>query len=401
MTTTHAPANASRLFFMSCLALVVTAMTFAIRAGILGDLGAEFALSNRQLGWINSMAFLGFPIAMMIGGLIYNAVGPKNLMRVAFFGHLIGLILTIFANGFTLLILSTFCIGFANGAVEAACNPMIADIYHKNKTTMLNKFHVWFPGGIVIGSLIAQFFGGIGWQGLLAIMLAPTALYGYFVFTERFPETQNTETSTTKNIQALFTPLFFYLAILMTLTATAELGTGQWINQVLAGAGASGMLILALITGVMAVGRYFAGAVVHRLNPIGVLLGSAIVTTLGLALLANTTGLAVYAAAIVFALGVTYFWPTMLGAVSEYLPRTGPLGLSLIGGAGMFGVSLWMPVIGGWIDAAKAAALADNATGAAADLAAGQAVLGRLTAIPAILILAFGALWLMKLKRPE
>ena len=139
------------LFNASCIALIVTAMTFAIRAGILVELGNDFNLNNTQLGWINSMAFWGFPVATIFGGLLYNYFGPKKLLVFAFFAHLIGLVMTIYADGFTTLLLSSFLIGFANGSVEAACNPLIADMYTDNRTTMLNKFHVWFPGGIVIG----------------------------------------------------------------------------------------------------------------------------------------------------------------------------------------------------------------------------------------------------------
>jgi len=142
--------NKNRLFLAACVSLIVTAMTFAIRAGILGQLGTDFGLTDTELGWVNSMAFLGFPVATIFGGLVYNSVGPRKLMMIEFLSHLIGILLTIFAGGFWTLLISTFFIGFANGSVEAACNPLIADIYTTNRTTMLNKFHVWFPGGIVI-----------------------------------------------------------------------------------------------------------------------------------------------------------------------------------------------------------------------------------------------------------
>jgi len=392
----------SSIFLMCCIALIVTSMTFAIRAGILDELGVTFALSNEELGWINSMAFLGFPLAMMVGGLLYNQVGPKLMMIIAFIGHLAGLLLTIYATGFVTLLVSTFFIGLANGAVEAACNPLIADIYKDRKTAMLNRFHVWFPGGIVIGALIGNFFGeALGWQLLIATMLVPTVIYGYMIFKVKFPEAGELVASTTENVKALVAPLFLVLILLMTLTAVTELGTGQWINQVLAGSGASAMLILALITGVMAVGRYFAGHILHRINPIGVLFGSSAIATLGLFLLSNTSGTMVYGAAVVFAIGVTYFWPTMIGVVGEYLPKTGALGMSLMGGAGMFGVSIWNPVIGKWIDDAKATALAGGVSVDEADIVAGQAVLERLNVLPVILIVAFGILFFMKLKRPE
>jgi hypothetical protein len=120
--------NPNRLFSACCIALIVTAMTFAIRAGILTQLSVDFNFDNKQLGWINSMAFLGFPVAMMFGGLIYNHVGARVLLYLSFACHLLGLFLTITATGFWTLLLSSFFIGFANGSVEAACNPLIADI---------------------------------------------------------------------------------------------------------------------------------------------------------------------------------------------------------------------------------------------------------------------------------
>ena len=395
--------NKAKLFNASCIALTVTAMTFAIRAGILTQLSTDFALNDLQLGWVNSMAFLGFPVAMIIGGLLYNSVGAKRLMWVAFIGHLLGLILTITATGFWGLIISTFFIGFANGSVEAACNPMIADMYPDNKTTMLNKFHVWFPGGIVIGALISSFMTGadMGWQLQIAIMLIPTLIYAFLIFGQEFPETKELESDTVENLKALASPLFIFMAICMTLTATSELGTQQWVERILGNAGADPMLILAMVTGLMAVGRYFAGPVVHRLNPTGVLWASSIIATIGLVLMSQATGGTIYLAAILFAVGVMYFWPTMIGFVGEYLPKTGALGMSLIGGAGMFALTIWNPIIGNWLDTERAKALASGLSKEAADLAAGQATLDNLAVFPAILIAAFGGLYIYMKRRTQ
>jgi len=135
--------NKKQIFNASCIALIVTAMTFAIRAGILNDLGLQFKITDTQLGWINALAIGGFPIATIFGGLLYNKLGARKLMILAFISHLIGLTMTIFAGGFATLLISSFLIGFANGSVEAACNPLIADMYTNNRTAMLNKFHVW------------------------------------------------------------------------------------------------------------------------------------------------------------------------------------------------------------------------------------------------------------------
>ena len=397
---------AQRLFLLSCIGLTVTAMTFAIRAGMLNDLGTEFSLTKEQLGWTAAMAFIGFPAATVIGGLIYNSIGPRLIMIVAFFGHLLGLTLTIFAGGFWGLIISTFLVGFANGAVEAACNPMIAAMYKDNKTTMLNKFHVWFPGGIVVGSLAAlavkALFAGDGrptWQLEIAVMIVPTLIYGWMVFTTKFPDVQadkSDETDTGKNLMAMFSPLFLLIAALMTITATTELGTQQWVGSLLESSGANPLVILAIVTGLMAVGRYFAGPLVHALNPIGVLLFSAIVTTVGVFLLSIATGGMTYLAAVVFAIGVCYFWPTMIGFVSEYLSETGALGMSIVGGAGMLGLSMWTPVIGRWIDSATAKAQAAGLDETAVTLAAGQDTLGKILLFPIVLSVCFLGLYLIR-----
>ena len=388
------------LFNASCIALIVTAMTFAIRAGILVELGNDFNLNNTQLGWINSMAFWGFPVATIFGGLLYNYFGPKKLLVFAFIAHLLGLILTIYASGFTLLLLSSFLIGFANGSVEAACNPLIADMYTSNRTTMLNKFHVWFPGGIVIGALATNFMNtlGLGWQLKIAIMIIPTLIYGFMFFKAIFPKSENIDTDTSNNIKSLFSLLFIFIAVCMTLTATTELGTQQWLQPLLEKSGANPMLILAMTTGIMAVGRYFAGPIVHKLNPIGVLFMSAIVSTVAIYFMSIADGTALYGAAILFAFGVCYFWPTMIGFVAEYIPRTGALGMSLVGGMGMFATGIWNPIIGSWIDTNTKNALESGLSQDLAEVVAGKATLANMTYFPLILIVFFGILFINRKK---
>ena len=96
----------------------------------------------------------------------------------------------------------------------------------------------------------------------------------------------------------------------------------------------------------MVVGRGFAGVVVHQLSTAGMLLFSAIFSTVGLYWLSMAEGSTTFAAAAVFAVGVCYFWPTMLSFVSEKIPQSGALGLSVMGGLGMFSVSILLPVMG-------------------------------------------------------
>ncbi|KQC30449.1 MFS transporter [Flagellimonas eckloniae] len=395
--------NKNRLFIASCISLIVTAMTFALRAGIMGELNVEFGFNDTQLGWMNSMAFYGFPVSMIIGGLIYPKIGPKPILWVAFICHLLGLILTIIAKSFVPLLVSTFLIGLANGAVEAACNPLIADMYTKNRTTMLNKFHVWFPGGIVIGALLGEFMGnaGLSWQIQIAIMIIPTLIYGYLILGQKFPKAENIESDIKMNIKSMFTPLFIFMLVCMGLTATTELGTGQFIERLLGQAGAPPLIILAIVTGLMAVGRYFAGPIIHKLNPVGVLFGSAIIASLALYLLSSATGPMVYVAAILFSCGVMYFWPTMIGFISEYSHKTGALGMSIIGGFGMLITGISLPKIGQMLDEERTNALDSGVSAEAADLVAGQATLGNIMWLPVILIVLFGILFLMRNKLEE
>lgn len=385
--------NRTALFNASCLALITTAFTFAIRAGILPQLGEDFGLSAEQLGFINSMWFLGFPISMILGGLFYHKVGPKMIMNIAFVTHTLGILMTLFAGGYTTLLISTLFIGFGNGCTEAACNPMIADMYTGVKMNkMLNRFHMWFPGGIVLGSLISKFMtdAGLGWQPQIWVMMIPTIAYAVLFFGKVFPKPSvEGVTSISSNVKAMISPLYIFLFICMSITAITEFGTQQWANVVLDSSGASGMLILALTTGVMAVARFFAGPVVGKLGQTGVLLGGAILATIGTYMFSVVTGPVAYVAAIVFALGVGYFWPVMVGAVAQRVPLSGALGMSIIGGVGMFSTAIWQPIIGGWIDSARASNLAEGLTGAQLELATGQETLLKLTMFPAILIVLF------------
>lgn len=394
--------NRDKLFLGSCFALITTAMAFGIRAGVLTQLGVEFNLSSQELGYVNQMAFLGFPIAMIIGGPLYNALGPKKIIWVAFVTHVLGLVMTIFSGGFWTLLISTFFVGFGNGTVEAACNPMISDMYEGNeKTKMLNRFHMWFPGGIVIGSLLSQFMtsANMGWQLQIGAILVPAVIYAFLFFGQAFPASQDEgAVSTGENFKAMLSPLYIFMLACMALTAISEFGPEQWIGPILGKAGASPMIILALVTGLMAVGRYFAGPIVHSINPTGVLLASAIFATIGVVLMSQATGPMVYVSAVIFAIGVCYFWPTMIGFVAENLPRTGAFGLSIMGGMGMFSTSIFQPIIGGWLDGETAKAAEAGLTGDAAELAAGQATLQNMAIFPIILVVAFIGLYLYKRK---
>jgi len=402
----------SKLFWASCLALLVTSLSFGIRAGMMNQLGIDFQLNATQLGTITATAFWGFPLAIVVGGFIVDIIGMKRLLVMAFIFHLAGIALTIFAQGYWTLFFSTLLIGIANGTVEAACNPLVATLYPENKTTRLNYFHLWFPGGIVIGTLLVTLFVhlGIGWQVQVAMMLIPTLIYGYLFSKLEFPVTERVSSgySSSDMYKAVLSPLFIFMFICMFGTAITELFTGQWIGLLLKNVTDNAILLLTLTTGIMVIGRAFAKPIVKQLSPQGVLLMSAILAATGLYMLSTFSGNSIFFAAVVFGIGVCYFWPTMIGFVAENIPKSGALGLNLIGGAGMFAVSIYTIFMGSFYDGliinrlpkgavldtyvkAPEGSIEAGALGAAKNLA-GPEVLQVTLIIPIVLIIAFTGL---------
>jgi MFS family permease len=324
-------------------------------------------------------------------------------MQFAFFAHALGIVLTIYSGSYVGLLISTLLIGLGNGCTEAACNPMIADAYSGTRMSrMMNRFHMWFPGGIVIGSLVSKFMtdAGLSWETQIWVIMIPTLIYAYLYFGQAWPKAKIEAAATLSgNLKAMVSPLFIFMIICMSLTAISEFGPQQWVGLILAKSGAEPMIILALVTGLMAVARYFGGEVVHKFDQTGVLLGSAVLATIGIYLFSTQTGTMAYVAAIFFALGIAYFWPNMIGFIADKIPKSGALGMSIIGAVGMFSSSIFQPIIGGWIDSDKAEAAAAGFTGDELELVSGQATLGTMVAFPAILIVLFTILWFWVKKR--
>lgn len=397
--------NQKRLFIAACLALLVTAITFAIRAKIEGVFTDVYGLTKEEVGRAFGPAFWGFAVAMFAGGYFIDIVKTKNIIWAAFAMHLVGIVLLLMAKDYTSLFVANVFIGLGNGSVEAACNPLVTALFPEKKTKMLNRFHVWFPGGIVIGGILAWLIMdqiNLPWQVLVSVLFIPLAIYGFLFFGQKIPETERvssgvsykemmrnvgapvtitlavifmilmaTNATVADAVTASYTLPLIIVAVVtvfiiiegravnkisllfpfifgcMLLTASTELGTTQWINALLETNGINPMIILVVVTGIMAVGRFFAGGLIHSLNPTGVLLGSSIIAVLGLYLLSISSGAVMtLASAAVFAVGVCYFWPTMIGVASEYVPKSGALGMSILGGAGFVATSMVLPIMG-------------------------------------------------------
>ena len=341
------PVRARRLFLGSCVALIATSVAFATVGAIMLALKRDFVLTNEEVGLIGGAALWGFAVSQLVFAPFADTLGMRALLRLAFVGHLVGSLTMIFATGFTTLFLGALVIAMANGLVEAACNPLVASLYPDDKTVKLNQFHVWFPGGVVIGGLAAfglDLVGVTAWQLKIGLILVPTVAYGILLLKEPFPATEGVSAGVSMGAMfraSLTTPFMWVMLVCMAMTASVELGPNRWVPAVLEAGGMPGILVLVWINGLMAVMRYRAGNVVHRLSPTGLLLASSLVSGLGLLALSYASApLTVVAAATVFAIGVCYFWPTMLGVVSERVPRSGALGLGLMGTVGMATVGL-------------------------------------------------------------
>jgi MFS family permease len=362
-----------RLFVASCVSLVTTSMVFAIRGDVAGPMSTTFRISNEQMGLIFSPAFWAFTIAIFISGALVDMVGMRALHILSSIGYFIGigLVLTaphptapvasIFDNlGTTLLYAGFMVMGLSQGLVEGVINPLVATIYSDQKTKRLNMLHAWWPGGQVIGGLLAVFMTqafNASWQLKLATILVPAAIYLVMSFTMEYPPTERVQSnvSTGEMWAQTAKPLFLLLFVCMWMTAAAELGPDQWFPTVM---GAlvpqlQGVLFLVYTAGLMFLLRTFGSGIAHR-NPIGMLFMCSIITGLGLywlgGLQTGTSAAVAFAAATLFGIGKSYFWPTMIGVTAEQFPRGGALLISLMGGAGMMSVAVALPIMGARID---------------------------------------------------
>ncbi len=225
---------------------------------------------------------------------------------------------------------------------------------------------------------------GEHWRWLMAVPLIPTLIYGYLLFGLRFPAQERVEAGVSyremlaefgwasayivsfllimgvSQLLAVFKiadpvppqyallyaivpavffafyihsfgrPMFVFLLLVMMLLATTELGTDSWIQNIISSVLTSptkGALFFVWTSTVMFVLRFFAGPIVHRISPLGLLAASAAIACCGLLWLGNAGNsiIVLFFAATLYALGKTFFWPTTLGVVSEQYPRGGAL----------------------------------------------------------------------------
>jgi len=345
--------NSARLFRASCVALIATAMSFAIRGDIMGDFETVFGLTATEVGWIAGAAFWGFGISILFGGPLCDVLGMRTLARLAAVGHIGGTLLTIVAPSFAVLFGATLIIGVANGLVEAFVNPLVATLFSERKTTKLVALHAWFPGGIVVGGLLAYGFTqvGLGWQAKMVLLLVPSVVYTTMFWRETFPLTESTAAgvSLAGMLAEVRRPLFLLVWFCMWLTAATELGPGQWVanifNEVFESGTQAGIILLVWMNGIM-----YLGHVPHRISPTLLIVFTAPLAAVGLYLFGQTTTAPMWFLAATFlAVGTAFWWPTILGITSERFPAGGALLLAIVGASGSISTAMSGPTMG-WIN---------------------------------------------------
>ncbi len=361
------------LFWASFFTLIAAGMGFAIRGDIIGNWGRQFGFTQTELGLITGQGLAAFGFTIIFFSFFSDLFGYGILMIIAFGFHALSIALTLAApfafqeygkdGAYWCLYLGAWSFSFGNGTCEAVINPLTAALFPRNKTHWLNILHAGWPGGLVLGALVnlglnqlpELGFKEVGWQVRWGIVLAPMCLYGLMMLGRPFPKSEAhvSGVSIGSMFLTLFAPILLFLFLIHALIGYVELGTDSWIqnitNTVLKN---KTMALVAFIwTNVlMFTLRFFAGPIVHKISPVGLLFGSAVLGTTGLVLLGlpmTDTAVLWFLAVTIYGIGKTFYWPTMLGVISERFPRGGALALGVSGGIGMISAGfLGGPIIG-------------------------------------------------------
>lgn len=366
MTDTNAPGatsapNAQRLLWAGFMAILAAGVGFSIRGGILGQWAEQYGFTMTELGGITGGGLTGFGIIILLSSFLADAVGYGKLMAAAFLTHLVSAILTLaagaaFASGgkdaaYQCLFWGMFLFAIGNGIAEAVVNPLVATLFPSNKTHYLNILHAGWPGGLIVGGLASYFMNPDGakpvsWQIQISLFMVPVVIYGLMVIGQNFPKSEASQAGVSMGsmIAQLFAPLMIVLLVVHAMVGYVELGTDSWIAKITGSIMASpqkGLLLFVYTSALMFALRFFAGPIVHRISPLGLLFVSGILGFAGLNLLgAATSGVLCVIAATVYACGKTFLWPTMLAVVSEQFPKGGAITIGAIGGAGMLSAGL-------------------------------------------------------------
>ena len=404
------------LFWGCFVALITTAFAFITRAFLVNTptlWPAAFGLDAVQGQELFGAGIWPFAISIIVFSLIIDRIGYKTAMIFSFVCYAAYAGMAFMAHGivtgaegdaladaqkkaYGYLYGGSIILGLGNGTVEAFINPVVATMFHKEKTKWLNILHAGWPGGLVIGGLLTIMLGtqaANDWRILIYLIAIPAVIFLFMLIKANFPVNERVASGTSYKemlaefggIGALFAsalifgqlgqvfgwsagltwgiiavatvgygfycksfgrPILIFLCLIMMPLATTELGTDGAITGIMEEpmtvAGFHPLWVLIYTSAIMAILRFFfAGPIVQKLTPIGLLILSSVMAIVGLFFLSSAQGLLIiFVFATIYGFGKTFFWPTMLGVVSEQCPRGGALTLNAIAGIGMLTVGI-------------------------------------------------------------
>ena len=392
--------NAKRLLYAGFMAILAAGMGFALRGVIFDNLGKEFGFTATQLGAIGGAGFTGFCFGIIIGGVVCDKIGYGKLVIAAFLLHVLSAIVTFSAtspdNAYMILTVGMFMFAFANGTLEAVANPLVATLYPNNRTHFLNILHASWPAGMILGVCAGWLLDDKlqwHWKYQLALYLIPTVIYGLMFLGQHMPKSEASQKGSSLGdmfkdvgilgaavvcyLLSLFFAgnlglpsaaayglagallivvgvmtkfslgsfLLFFLFITHALVGAVELGTDGWIQNITGNLFTSeqGKALFLWTSTIMFLLRFCANFIEKtlKISPVGLLLLCAILACVGLLLASGMQSFAVALVALgIYAVGKTFFWPTMLAVASDRFPRTGAVAISIMGGIGMLSAGL-------------------------------------------------------------
>ncbi len=394
--------KSKKSLFRACFfALMATSFGFMLRAMLITEWGEEFNLTKTQMGEIMGVGLWPFAVSIVLFSLIIDKIGYGRAMAFAFICHISSLVITLLANGYWMLYIGTFIFALGNGTIEATINPAVTTMFSKEKTKWINKLHAGWPAGMVVGGIIAISMGeSMKWQYKIAIILIPMLIYGFLMLNKKFPVQERVAAGVSYRdmlkelgilgaliiislivfevgnffslshtleiiliilftgafgiyVRVLGQPIFIILLLIMFPLATTELGTDSWIVDLMANEMKNLHLqpgwILVYTALIMTITRYFAGPVIKKLKPSGLLIFSSAIAAAGLFFLSMATGIIIFIAATIYGFAKSYLWPTMIGIVGERFPKGGALTLNVTTGVGMMAVGIIGAVFLGFV----------------------------------------------------
>ena len=395
-----------KLFWACFIALVATSFVFGIRSDLIGELAVKFNLSESDKGEILGVGLWPFALSIIAFSFVIDRIGYKTAAVFAMVCHFAAIGMTLMAKDKTLLYWGTFVVSLGNGTVEAFINPVVATVFRKDKAKWLNILHAGWPAGIVLGVVFNKLFGGLDWTVRFGMCFVPVLVYTMLILPRKFPVQERVAAGVSyremlrevggigfliigwlvvMGLSQMFNlglglwacagigvligvalgiytgsvgnPLFLLVLVTMPFLATTELGTDTWLPDLLKPElGVNAGLALAWSALLMTVLRAFAGPIVHRFSPVGLLVVSAAVAVIGLLVLGTVSGgVAVLLAVTLYAVGKTFLWSTTLGMVAEQFPKGGALTLNGVSAVGVLGMGILGSVAMGYFQDVKVA----------------------------------------------